>query len=121
MRRYFNAGDVLTDAHGAYGYVLRQVARERRVPFVDLQMMTEDLVAAAGPERSRALYLWVSAGQYPHFPQAKQDNTHFTEAGATAVARLAAEGLARTGLPLGRWLRPLGGAPVAAPARHPGR
>lgn len=106
VRRAFNASGVLTDAHGAYGYVLRRVAREQHVPFIDLQMLTEDMVRAAGPERSKALYLWVAAGRYPHFPQAKQDNTHFTEAGATAVARLAAEGLARTGLPLGRWMRP---------------
>jgi lysophospholipase L1-like esterase len=106
VRRYFNRDGVLTDAHGAYGYVLRRVAVEREVPFVDLQLMTEDLVAGLGPERSKALYLWVEAGQYPRFPQAKQDNTHFSATGAAAVARLAARGLVATELPLGRWVRP---------------
>ncbi len=105
VRRYFTADGVLTDAHGAYGYVLRRVAVEHRVAFVDLQTATEELVASLGPERSKALYLWVAEGEYPRFPRARQDNTHFSEAGAAAVARLAARGLAATGLPLARWVR----------------
>jgi lysophospholipase L1-like esterase len=119
VRRYFNADGVLTDAHGAYGYVLRRVAVERAVAFVDLQLMTEDLVASLGPERSKALYLHVAAGEYPHFPQAKQDNTHFRAAGAMAVARLAAGGLAASGLPLARWVQidaPVPSAATGAPA-----
>lgn len=106
VRRYFNESGVLTDAHGSYGYVLRRVARDDGVAFVDLQVATEDMVTALGPEQSKAYYLWVAAGQYPHFPQEKHDNTHCTELGATAVARLAAEGLRATGLPLAAALHP---------------
>jgi lysophospholipase L1-like esterase len=105
VRRYFNAHGVLTDAHGPYGYVLRQVARDLAVPFLDLQLLTEDLVLSYGPERSKSLYLWVAEGAYPRFPAAKRDNTHFVDAGATEVARLAARALRDGGLPLGRWVR----------------
>ena len=93
VRRSFNEHGVLTDAHGAYGFVLREVAVEQRVPLVDLQQMTEDHVVAAGPEVSKRLYLWVAEGEFPAFPAAKQDNTHFREAGALAFARLAVAGL----------------------------
>ena len=93
VRRYFNDHGVLTDAHGAYGFVLREVAFEQRVPLVDMQQMTEDFVIATGPEASKRLYLWVAEGEFPAFPAAKQDNTHFREAGAVAVARLAVAGL----------------------------
>jgi lysophospholipase L1-like esterase len=120
VRRYFNDAGVLADAHGAYGYVLRRVAVERRVAFVDLQLATEDLVASLGPERSKALYLWVAEGEFPRFPRAKQDNTHFRAAGAAAVARLAARGLAATGLPLARWVRAAGAQPDAPPNAPPG-
>jgi lysophospholipase L1-like esterase len=64
VRRSFTADGVLTDAHGAYGYVLRRVAVEHGVAFVDLQLATEDLVASLGPERSKALYLWVAQGSF---------------------------------------------------------
>ncbi len=104
VRRYFNAHGVLTDAHGAYGYELRRVAREQRVAFLDLQMLTEDMVAALGPERSKALYLWVAPGAFARFPDGRQDNTHFVDAGAVAVARLAARAMRDAGLLLGRWV-----------------
>jgi lysophospholipase L1-like esterase len=97
-RRYFNAHGVLTDAHGPYGFVLREVAAEARVPLVDLQQATEDLLIAEGPEASKRLYLWVAEGEFPAFPAAKQDNTHLRIEGAIAVARLAARGLREVGL-----------------------
>ena len=97
VRRYFNEHGVLTDAHGPYGYVLREVAVEEHVPLLDLQQATEDLVIAAGPEASKRLYLWVGEGEFPAFPQAKQDNTHLRMAGALVVAESAAAGLRRLG------------------------
>jgi lysophospholipase L1-like esterase len=106
VRRKFNRSGVLEDTHGVYPWVARTVAREAGAPFVDLQLLTEDLVAHAGPEGSKRLYIWVEQGQYPAFPQARQDDTHLSPAGAAEVARLAV-----------RALRQLG-APVAPLARH---
>lgn len=106
VRRKFNAGGVLEDTHGVYPWVARAVAREQGAPFVDLQLLTEELVIRAGPERSKRLYVWVEQGQYPAFPEARRDDTHLSPGGAAEVARLAA-----------RALRELGG-PVAPLARH---
>ncbi len=102
VQRKFNASGVLEDTHGAYPFVAREVARETRTPFVDLQLLTEELVMRAGPDSAKALYLWVAPGASAMYPEGKQDDTHLSVAGATQIARLAAAGLKRSGLPLAR-------------------
>ena len=101
VRRRFSAAGVLEDTHGVYPWVARTVARETGTPFVDHQLLTEELVLRHGPERSKALYVWVTAGQHPAFPTARQDDTHLSPAGADSVARLAAGALRRLGGALG--------------------
>lgn len=92
-RRHFNDAGVLEDTHGAYPFVMRSVVQEMNVPFIDLQLKSEDLVLSLGPEESKALYLWIAPGQYEMYPEGRQDNTHFIVKGATATAKLAMEGL----------------------------
>jgi lysophospholipase L1-like esterase len=104
-RRNYNPSGVLEDTHGAYSHVMREVAEELKVPLVDLQLKSEDLVLSLGPERSKELYLWVSPGVYEMFPDGKQDNTHFTEKGATEMARMAVEGLKELDLKLVKYLK----------------
>ncbi|MGZ9121401.1 MAG: rhamnogalacturonan acetylesterase [Gemmatirosa sp.] len=96
VRRHFNPGGVLQDTHGAYPWVARAVAREAGVGFVDHQLLTEELVGRAGPERSKSLYVWVGE---------QRDDTHLSAAGADSVARLAARELRRLGGPLARHVR----------------
>jgi hypothetical protein len=52
VRRSFNEQGTLVDTHGAYPLVVRDVARDRAVAFVDLQLLTGDLVRSAGVEGS---------------------------------------------------------------------
>ncbi len=105
VRRKFNESGTLEDAHGAYPFVMREVARELDVPFVDMQLKSEDLVLSLGPEKSKELYLWVSQGVYEMYPEGKQDNTHFTKKGAMEMARLAAEGLKELNLDIVKYLK----------------
>lgn len=105
VRRHFNEFGTLTDTHGAYPLVVRMVANEYKVPLVDLQMMSEDLVNSLGREKSKEYYLWTKPGEYPKYPKGKEDNTHFTVKGATAMARLAVEGLQDTDLPLVKYIK----------------
>ena len=102
VRRSFNAHGVLVESHGAYPLVARDVARDLGAGFIDLEELTEALVTAAGPDGSKALYVYTSAGQFPAFPAARQDDTHLSPGGASAVARLAAQALAALGGPLAR-------------------
>ena len=95
VRRHFNAHGVLEDTHGAYPFVARETARGLGAPFVDLLQLTEDLVLRAGPDGSKALYVYTTEGQFPAFPQARADDTHLSPRGAAAVARLAAQAVQR--------------------------
>ena len=105
VRRTFNDKGTLLDTHGVYPWVARAVAQELHAPFVDLQLLTETLVTAAGPERSKALYVWTTANEFPRFPLARQDDTHLSPAGADSVARLAVEALQAMDTPLRGHLR----------------
>jgi lysophospholipase L1-like esterase len=105
VRRKYNENGTLEDTHGAYPFIMREVAEERDVPFVDMQLMSEDLVLSLGPEKSKELYLWVNPGVYEMVPEGKQDNTHFTEKGALEMARLAVEGLKELNLDIVKYLK----------------
>ncbi|MBN1378561.1 MAG: rhamnogalacturonan acetylesterase [Gammaproteobacteria bacterium] len=105
VRRNFNEFGVLEDTHGAYPFIVRDVARELSVPLVDMQLKSEDLVLALGEEKSKQIYLWVEPGTNEMLPAGKQDNTHFNEKGATELARLAVEGLKEIDLPITEYIK----------------
>jgi lysophospholipase L1-like esterase len=107
VRRNFNESGVLIDTHGAYPEVMRTVAKEMKVPLVDLQMMTEEMVVRYGMEGSKSLYVFVSPGQYPTYPQGREDNTHLSERGAREVATLFVLGLSHIPLSLAGHVKPL--------------
>ena len=105
VRRNFNEHGTLVDTHGAYPFVALSVARERNVSFIDMQLLTEDYVIELGPEAAKAIYLWLEPGEYPRYPDGKQDDTHLSPAGARAYAGLVAEAIREMELPLARYLR----------------
>jgi lysophospholipase L1-like esterase len=104
-RRKFNARGVLEETHGAYPQAVREVARSLDVPLVDHEALTSDLLRAAGAEGSKRLFVWLAPGVSSVFPEGRQDDTHLSEAGATAVAKLAARALQHTTLPLAKHIR----------------
>jgi lysophospholipase L1-like esterase len=105
VRRKFDDSGALIDTHGGYPDAVRRVAEEWSVPLVDLERRSADLVRSLGPEASKSLYLWIRPGVSPMFPDGKQDDTHFSRAGATEMARLAVEGLKENHLGIIRFLK----------------
>jgi len=105
VRRNFNEDGVLVDTHGVYPFMARDVARDFKVPFVDMQLKSEDLVLSLGQEKSKALYMWLAPGESEMYPQGRQDNTHFTQKGARAMARLAIQGLKENKLEIVKGLK----------------
>lgn len=89
VRRNFNDEGVLIDTHGVYTEVVRSVAAELKVPFVDMQLFTEQLVVELGVEGSKAIYLHVESG-HENYPNGKIDNTHLNRDGALRLAELVA-------------------------------
>ncbi|GJM36491.1 MAG: rhamnogalacturonan acetylesterase RhgT [Saprospiraceae bacterium] len=105
VRRKFNEQGTLVDTHGPYPFVTRWVAEQMEVPFIDMQLLTEDYINEIGLEKSKEIYLWIEPGQYEKLPNGVQDNTHLTLKGATEYARLVAKELIRLDLPLAQYLK----------------
>lgn len=87
-------GDKLVDTHGKYLDSPRNVAREMKVCFIDLNDATRKLVESYGVEGSKRLFMWIPEGVSPACPKGRQDNTHLNVFGARKVASLAADSLA---------------------------
>jgi len=90
VRRKFENG-FLTDTHGNYPPVMRQVATAMNVPLIDLQWLTAGAVTALGEEASMKIYLYTDPTD--RYPQGRKDDTHLSVEGASLVAKLAAQQL----------------------------
>jgi lysophospholipase L1-like esterase len=105
VRRSFSSNGTFTDTHGSYPYASWLVAKEKGVPFIDLQQKTRNLVIFFGPEGSKKLYLWINPGEYAALPDGMQDNTHLSKLGATEVCKLTVKGLQEISSPLCKSLK----------------
>lgn len=100
-RRSYNASTgKFNVSFPAYVDAAKAVAQEEGAALVDLAAASRAYLDGLGAEASKAIFLWLSAGQYPNFPDGVQDNTHFQERGAVEMARLVSRSVAGLGLPL---------------------
>ena len=93
MRRRFDAQGKFFDEHGMYPDIVREVAKEYDVPLIDMHRKSERLIVDLGPEGSKKIFLWIPPGVYKSLPQGREDNTRFSEYGATRMAEFAVEGI----------------------------
>jgi len=91
QRRHFNDDGQLIDTHGPYLEAMKQVAEEEQVPLIDLAAKSKRLIEQLGDEESKRLFMRISPGEYEHYPNGLQDDTHFQERGAIRIAELVAE------------------------------
>lgn len=87
-RRNFNDKGVLVPTHGDYPLETRLVAQEYKVPFIDLEYLTELLEQSYGPEKSKQLHLHFKAGENAYYDKDKADDTHLSLLGATKIAEI---------------------------------
>jgi lysophospholipase L1-like esterase len=105
VRRKWNAQGHLVDTHGEYPDAMRSVAREEKVPLLELQKLTAAMEEQAGVEGSKKIHLWIAPGEYARLPDGRQDDTHYSAYGATQAAALAVQEMKRLDLPLVAWLK----------------
>lgn len=105
VRRNFNENGVLIDTHKEYPLVVRMVANDLKVPFVDMQLLTEQMEIAYGPENSKKLHLYYKEGEDPYYPKGKEDDTHLSKLGAETVAKLAAKNLKALKIGLEKYIK----------------
>ncbi|HZH61833.1 MAG TPA: rhamnogalacturonan acetylesterase [Metabacillus sp.] len=100
QRRSFDENGNFEEIHGQYPYAIRQVAKERNVPVIDLTKRSREYLEKLGSEESKKIFLWVEKGSNKNYPDGLQDNTHFCEEGAYQIARLIVEGIRELDLPI---------------------
>ncbi|MBC7889452.1 MAG: right-handed parallel beta-helix repeat-containing protein [Ferruginibacter sp.] len=108
MRRKFDAAGKFIDQHGDYPGVVKEVARLLNVPLIDLHKSSEALIVKGGVENSKRLFLNIPAGHFKNYKGKEEDNTHFSEYGASSIASLVCQGIKDQQLPLVVYLKPSG-------------
>lgn len=99
-RRRFDSTGKTRHTHGEYPDIVRGVAREMKVPIVDMERKTEEVLSLFGPDASTRLFLQLPPHENLNYPNGIADNTHFSPFGARIVAALAVEGIRESALPL---------------------
>lgn len=79
-RLLYDFGSLL-DTHGLYTQAARQLAAQRQIALIDLNASSSDWVRALGEQAAKPYFLFVP-------DQDKADGTHFSSAGASAIACL---------------------------------
>ncbi len=106
MRRKFDKDGNFIDQHPAeYPEAFRSIAKELKVPLIDMHRKTETLIKSYGPEGSRTLFLQSKPGENPNYPKGVDDNTHFNPKGADEAALLVVEGIREGKLKLRKLLK----------------
>ncbi|AMJ65222.1 rhamnogalacturonan acetylesterase [Hymenobacter sp. PAMC 26628] len=103
-RRYFDAKGQRKDDHGEYPGVAKEVAKQQKVPLIDLHETSWALYAQLGEKGTQPLFWSYQNGAH----NAKLDNTHFSAYGAERVAQLVAQDVKKLNLPLAKNLRATG-------------
>lgn len=91
VRRKFDEYGKLVDTHGRYPDVVREVAKEEKVPLLDLEAKSKALVSAYGEERSKQIFLHIEPGEYASLPEGREDDTHLSPFGAFRICDLVVE------------------------------
>ncbi len=105
-RRKWSAEGSLVDTHGEFPRVVREVAASEGAPLLDLLAATTNRWSTMGADLSRRDFLHFAAAAHPALPDGLADDTHLSEAGARAVARIAAGMLATADAALAQHLLP---------------
>ncbi len=105
QRRSFGDDGRIVDTHEDYPQAMRDLAREKQVPLIDLHQMTRVMYEALGTEGSKKAFVHYPAGSFPGQNQDLADNTHFNPYGAYQIAKCVVMGMKQLGLPLVQFLR----------------
>jgi len=81
------------ETHATYSKIVHEVAQQYKVPLIDLDQMSLELIQQYGPENSPLLFMQLDAGEDPDYPSGIHDNTHFNVYGARHMAELVLQGI----------------------------
>ena len=97
--RFDENGNAL-QTHKEYTAAVWEVGKKMNAPVIDLDSMSRALLQKLGPDQSKFLFMFLDSLQNPHYPNGRQDWTHFNEYGARRMAELVLTEMRRQQLPL---------------------
>ena len=100
VMRTFKNGVLVDDRLKGYPATMRKVAKECKVPMIDINLKTRDFVTLLGDKASIPYYRWVEPGVDHAKPEGLKDDTHMMEKGARQVAFFVAEGIKELEFPI---------------------
>lgn len=74
-RRKFDAAGKIVGTHDVYAQLVRDVAKEQKVPLIDLDKKGQALMQEMGVEDSKYLFNHLQPGEHPNYPDGKIDDT----------------------------------------------
>lgn len=104
-RRRFDDNGLLQNSLGEYPLAMRILAEKEEIPLIDLHKKSFQLFSELGPEKTKEIFLWLEEGESKNYPKGIEDNSHFSEQGATALSRLVVEEMQRLDLPVTSYLK----------------
>jgi len=87
-RRKFDSTGHIVGTHDVYSELVRTVAKQYKVPIIDLDKKSQALLQQLGVTTSELLFNHLTPGEHPNYPDGKIDDTHFNELGARKIAEL---------------------------------
>jgi lysophospholipase L1-like esterase len=104
-RRYFNNEGIIKNTHPIYADLVRNVAKQTGVTFIDMEKITQSYFQIMGDEQSALRFMHIKPSLHPNYPNGVKDNTHLNELGAREVAQLVLSELKALNHPLSKRLR----------------
>jgi lysophospholipase L1-like esterase len=104
-------GSSLSDTHGAYPPAVRELAASLKVELIDLTSLSKTYFERIGKVETSKLFLILTAGQSPNYPNGVTDNTHFQEKGALKLGQLAMANAYAQNLTIASYLKAVPVAP----------
>jgi lysophospholipase L1-like esterase len=99
-RMGFSEDGGFLSTHGRYPAAMKELGQEEKVPVINLTAKSKAMFQKIGPEKTKKLFLWLKAGEYPNYPNGVMDSTHFQVQGAREIAKLVMQGIEEQNLPL---------------------
>jgi len=92
-RMEFDSSGGVPETHPGYSTACIEVALKNKVPLIDLDKKSRELVRLYGPDRAKYLILLLETGANHHYPTGIDDSTHFNEYGARIMAEQVLAGI----------------------------
>lgn len=103
-RRNYDSDGTFNNDFADYTDAAKQLAVEQDTAFIDLNAKSIAFYDRIGPPATEEVFLYCEPQEYPAYPTGRQDNVHFQEYGARQLAKLVAEGVVESQLPIAQYV-----------------